>query len=117
MSWFTRIFSRRRLYSDLSQEIQEHLEEKVDELMAGGMSREEAYRLVQGHAMRAWQEGLDFRKLITSDKEITSRVPQQEVEHAFDLDRQLRNVDKIFARVFKEAPAGTRGKTPARKRS
>lgn len=42
MSWFTRLFARRRLYSDLSEEIQEHLEEKIDELMAGGMSREEA---------------------------------------------------------------------------
>src|SRR5579864_2203428 len=42
MSWFTRILGRRRIYNDLSEEIQEHLEEKVDELAAGGMSREEA---------------------------------------------------------------------------
>ncbi len=42
MSWLKQLFSRRRLYGDLSEEIREHLEEKVEELMAGGMSREEA---------------------------------------------------------------------------
>jgi len=42
MNWTKQLFSRRRLYSDLSQEIREHLEEKIDELMASGMSREEA---------------------------------------------------------------------------
>ncbi len=42
MNWLTSLFSRRRLYGDLSEEIQEHVEEKIDELVAGGMSREEA---------------------------------------------------------------------------
>ncbi len=42
MKWINQLFSRRRLYSDLSQEIREHLKEKIDELMASGMSREEA---------------------------------------------------------------------------
>ena len=42
MNWIKQLFSRRRLYSDLSAEIQEHLAEKVDELVASGMSREEA---------------------------------------------------------------------------
>src|SRR6267143_4861478 len=42
MSWFKHLFLRRRLYGDLSEEIQEHLEEKIEELVAGGMSREEA---------------------------------------------------------------------------
>jgi len=42
MNWLTQLFSRRRLYGDLSAEIEEHLEEKIDELIAGGMSREEA---------------------------------------------------------------------------
>jgi adenylosuccinate lyase len=70
------------------------------DLVEHGVSREDAYRLVQSHAMRAWKDGLDFRQLILSDKEITSRVPRKQIEHAFDLQRQLRNVDKIFARVF-----------------
>src|SRR5579864_3860715 len=42
MSWLIQLFSRRRLYKDLSEEIQEHLEEKIEELVAGGMSRKEA---------------------------------------------------------------------------
>src|ERR1700746_2587881 len=70
------------------------------DLVEHGVSREDAYRLVQGHAMRAWKEGLDFHQLVLADKKITSRVPRKTIEHAFDLSRQLRNVDKIFAREF-----------------
>lgn len=70
------------------------------DLAEHGMSREDAYRLVQKHAMRAWKEDLVFRDLVTNDPEITDRVPLQQIERAFDLKRQLRNVDKIFARVF-----------------
>src|ERR1700724_3119945 len=44
MKWLRRLFSRRRVYDDLSEEIQEHLEEKVEELVAGGMSKKEAER-------------------------------------------------------------------------
>ncbi len=72
------------------------------DLVEHGVSREDAYRLVQAHAMRAWKEGLDFRQLVIRDKDITSRVPAKQLEHAFDLKRQLRNIDKIFARVFPE---------------
>jgi len=70
------------------------------DLAEHGMSREDAYRLVQSHAMRAWKEDLNFRELVMKDQEITSRVPQAQIEQAFSLERQLRNVDKIFARVF-----------------
>jgi adenylosuccinate lyase len=70
------------------------------DLVEHGVSREDAYRLVQSHAMRAWKEGLDFHQLVLADKDITSRVPRQQIEYAFDLPRQLKNVDKIFARVF-----------------
>ncbi len=70
------------------------------DLVEHGVSREEAYRAVQNHAMRAWKEGLNFRELVLKDKAITSRVPRQQIERAFDLKRQLRNIDKIFARVF-----------------
>jgi adenylosuccinate lyase len=55
---------------------------------------------VQSHAMRAWKEGLDFHQEVLADKEIISRVPRKKIEYAFDLSRQLKNVDKIFARVF-----------------
>jgi adenylosuccinate lyase len=70
------------------------------DLVENGVSREDAYRAVQDHAMRAWKEGRNFRELVLKDKSITSRVPRQQIERAFDLKRQLRNIDKIFARVF-----------------
>ncbi|HEY6937037.1 MAG TPA: adenylosuccinate lyase [Terriglobales bacterium] len=70
------------------------------DLVEHGVSREDAYRMVQRHAMRAWQEGKNFRELVLKDKDITKRVPRAQIERAFDLKRQLRNVDKIFERVF-----------------
>jgi adenylosuccinate lyase len=73
------------------------------DLVESGISREDAYRLVQGHAMHAWREGLDFHELVLEDPEITGRMPRAKIEHAFDLKRQLRNIDKIFARVFPES--------------
>ena len=75
------------------------------DLVENGMSREDAYRLVQSHAMHAWKEGLNFKELVLADKEITGRVPRAQIERAFDLKRQLRNIDKIFARVFGEPGA------------
>ena len=89
------------------------------DLIEHGVSRENAYRLVQSHAMRAWKENLDFHQLVLADKEITGRVPHQQIEHAFDLPRQLKNVDKIFGRVFgaKQAVSSAeKRKSPARKK-
>jgi adenylosuccinate lyase len=60
--------------------------------------------------MRAWKEGLDFHALILADKEITSRVPRKQIERAFDLARQLKNVDKIFVRVFGKGRGNTETK-------
>jgi adenylosuccinate lyase len=84
------------------------------DLVEHGVSREDAYRMVQSHAMRAWKEDLNFRDLVLKDKEITRRVPRQQIEQAFDLKRQLRNIDKIFTRVF--GSNRTRSK-PSRKRN
>jgi adenylosuccinate lyase len=70
------------------------------DLVEHGISREDAYRLVQSHAMRAWKEGLNFRELVMQDPHITQRVPAKVIDRAFDLKRQLRNIDAIFARVF-----------------
>jgi adenylosuccinate lyase len=77
------------------------------DLVESGISREDAYRLVQGHAMRAWKEDLDFHELVLEDPNIAGRVPRAKIEHAFDLRRQLRNIDKIFARVFPQASRRT----------
>jgi len=88
------------------------------DLVEHGVSREDAYRMVQSHAMRAWREGLNFRELVLSDRSITDRVPRKQLEQAFDLKRQLRNIDKIFARVFKSEPkrsAGSKAKKVKKK--
>jgi adenylosuccinate lyase len=82
------------------------------DLVEHGVSREDAYRMVQHHAMRAWNEDLNFRELVLKDKEIARKVPRQQIERAFDLKRQLRNIDKIFARVFEKK----RTRTPSRTR-
>ena len=70
------------------------------DLVEHGVSREDAYQRVQSHAMRAWKEGLNFRDLVMHDRDVTERVPAQAIQRAFDLQRQLRNIDAIFARVF-----------------
>ncbi len=85
------------------------------DLVEHGVSREDAYRMVQRHAMRAWKEGLNFRQLVLTDKQITTRVPAKQIERAFDLRRQLNNVDKIFARVFDNGGKGnSSGRRPPR---
>ncbi|HKA01258.1 MAG TPA: adenylosuccinate lyase [Candidatus Solibacter sp.] len=71
------------------------------DLAAAGMLREDAYRVVQTHAMKAWEEEGDFRAAIESDPEILKLVPEAKIGEAFSLERQLRNVDAIFDRVFK----------------
>ena len=88
------------------------------DLVEHGVSREDAYRMVQGHAMRAWKEGLNFRDLVLADQNITGRVPRKQIDKAFDLDRQLRNIDKIFVRVFgKNGSNAPTSKNSARRRA
>jgi adenylosuccinate lyase len=70
------------------------------DLTEAGMSREEAYRLVQGHAMRAWKEDLVFRDQVEQDPAITSRLPVELLKRTFQYERQLANVDAIFDRVL-----------------
>jgi adenylosuccinate lyase len=70
------------------------------DLIAAGMLREEAYKLVQGHAMAAWEQDGDFRNAIESDPAITKYLTPQTIEDSFSVSRQLRNVDQIFQRVF-----------------
>jgi adenylosuccinate lyase len=70
------------------------------DLAAAGMLREQAYGIVQAHAMRAWETEGDFRKAIEDDPEIRRVLKPEQIAEAFSLERQLRNVDKIFERVF-----------------
>jgi adenylosuccinate lyase len=70
------------------------------DLAAAGMLREDAYRIVQGHAMRAWEEEGDFRAAIEADPQIRAALGEGRIAEAFSLERQLRNVDRIYERVF-----------------
>ena len=70
------------------------------DLAAAGMLREQAYALVQGTAMQAWEEEGDFRAAIEASGEIVAMLGKDKLAQAFSLDRQLRHVDTIFRRVF-----------------
>ena len=65
-------------------------------LVQSGLGRDDAYRLVQRNAMRAWDEELDFRELVRADEEIADRV---DLDAVFDLDAYTRHVDTVFARL------------------
>ena len=70
------------------------------DLSEAGMSREDAYKLVQAHAMNAWQNDLNFRSLVEADPAITAKLSPQKLAAAFDYHRQLTNIDAVFARVL-----------------
>ena len=70
------------------------------DLAAAGMLREEAYRIVQAQAMKAWDQDGNFRAAIESDPEITRRLDPSALAKSFSVSRQLANVDQIFDRVF-----------------
>ena len=73
------------------------------EIAAKGILREEAYRWVQRNALRAWEEDGSFREMVEADKDINSVLDAEDYDRAFSLERQLRNVDAIFERVFETA--------------
>jgi adenylosuccinate lyase len=73
------------------------------DLAAAGMLRETAYRIVQKHAMAAWEQDGDFRAAIENDPEIRALLTPERIAQSFSLERQLRHVDKIFARVFHDS--------------
>ncbi len=64
-----------------------------------GASREAAYRLVQRHAMRAWEEGADFKALLREDPEVARYLTPADIENCFDLGYHLRHLDTIYARI------------------
>ena len=68
-------------------------------LVEKGLSRDEAYRLIQKNAMRCWEEGKDFRKLVTEDANIASHLSRKEIEELFELNYYTRYVDKIMERL------------------
>lgn len=70
------------------------------DLASAGMLRERAYKIVQAHATRSWEQGSNFRAAIESDPEITAVVPKKVLGESFNVSRYLRHVDQIFSRVF-----------------
>ena len=75
------------------------------ELAKRGISREQAYEWVQRNAMRSFHEQKDFKALLLADPDLTRVLSPAEIDKAFDLNDQLRNVDAIFDRVFATVPA------------
>jgi adenylosuccinate lyase len=67
-----------------------------------GLAREEAYRLVQRHAMATWDEGGDYRDRVLGDTEISELLSKEEIDRAFSLEEALRHVDAIFERTLQE---------------
>jgi len=76
-----------------SQQVMLHLTQK-------GVSREDAYRMVQRNAMKAWEEGKDLQEILQEDREVMAFVSKEELENIFDLGYHLKHVDTIFEQVF-----------------
>ena len=72
-------------------------------LTQAGLSREDAYGLVQRNAMKTWNEGKDFLSELKADKDVTAKLDPAALEAMFDLDFHFKNVDVIFERVFGNA--------------
>jgi len=70
------------------------------DLAAAGMLREQAYRIVQTEAMKAWQEEGDFRAAIEAHPEIRKYLSPEKIASSFSTERQLKHVDDLFRRVF-----------------
>ena len=70
------------------------------DLASAGMLREDAYALVQAHAMRAWTEDGDFRQAVSQDPQIRALLTDAQLLESFSVSRQLQNIDAIYARVF-----------------
>ncbi|HUR99108.1 MAG TPA: adenylosuccinate lyase [Pyrinomonadaceae bacterium] len=66
-----------------------------------GVSREDAYVYTQRNAMKVWDEGGEYQRLIIEDADISSYLSAEEIARVFDLKHYLRNVDRVFERVFR----------------
>ncbi|MED5410380.1 MAG: lyase family protein, partial [Chloroflexota bacterium] len=68
-------------------------------LVEKGLTREEAYKIVQENSMKTWDDGLDFRELITNDGRVTDIVSEQELSELFDYSHYTKYVDDIFEKA------------------
>jgi adenylosuccinate lyase len=69
------------------------------ELAGKGVSREEAYKLVQRNAMECWKNKTSFKKLVSADEDIRNHLSSEEIEQVFSFDRYLKHIDYIFSRI------------------
>jgi adenylosuccinate lyase len=76
------------------------------DLAAAGMLRENAYKIVQEEAMRAWRDEGDFRAAMESNQQVRKYLTSEQIEESFSARRQLQNVDAIFKRVFRGTSPG-----------
>jgi len=104
-----RVFPERMLRNLESTQGLVYSGQLLQDLVEKGMPRDEAYKAVQENAMAAWETETSFRQKVAQDARITKYLTSKELEYTFDLQRQLRNVDKLFERVFGAHPAGERG--------
>jgi adenylosuccinate lyase len=115
---FTRIVSGMVVYPDRMRENLERSRGVVFsgtvllELAQRGVSREQSYEWVQRNAMRAFHEQRAFKSLLLADPDVGRVLSPVEIEHAFDLNAQLRHVDHVFERVFQEAAVSAGGSRP-----
>jgi len=65
-----------------------------------GMTREDAYRLIQSNAMAVWQDGGQLKERLSHDPEVAARLAPEEIDAVFDLDYHLKHVETIFRKVF-----------------
>jgi adenylosuccinate lyase len=105
---FTRIVSGMVVYPERMRENLERSRGVVFsgtvllELAKRGVSREQAYEWVQRNAMRSFHEQRDFKTLLQADADVLRVLSPSDIEHAFDLNEQLKHVDHVFERVFQE---------------
>jgi adenylosuccinate lyase len=71
-------------------------------LTQAGVSREDAYALVQRNAMKVWEAGADFQEELLADADVRAALSEEEIREKFDLGYHTKHVDTIFARVFGE---------------
>ena len=105
---FTNLISNLNVYPERMKENMEKtrgliFSQKIMlDLTEKGLSREEAYRMVQGISMQVWQGKAEFKKLLSEDPEVGQYLTRSEIEGCFDYQTYIKNIDSIFIRVFNQ---------------
>jgi adenylosuccinate lyase len=71
-------------------------------LIEKGATREDAYAIVQRHAMKSWEEGLEFKTLLQKDPAVADYLQEKDLKKIFDVNNFLKNIDFIFNRALGE---------------